>query len=63
MTDCKSAFYVEKILNYYDRSDRVLSMMKTRHDNYMNDYISVEYAKKDTELSWPIRLGVIHDEN
>ena len=51
MTDCKSAFYVEKILNYYDRSDRVLSMMKTRHDNYMNDYISVVYAKKDTELS------------
>ena len=29
----------------------------------MNDYISVVYAKKDTELSWPIRLGVIHDEN
>ena len=38
-------------------------MMKTRKDNDVTDCISAVYVEYDIELSWPIRSGVIYDEN
>ena len=38
-------------------------MMKTRQDNNMTDGISAFYIENDIELSWPIRLVIICDEN
>ena len=38
--------------------------MKTRQGNdLIDDRLGAFYAKKDIELSWPIRLGVICDKN
>lgn len=37
--------------------------MKTRHDNDMIDCIGVVYVENDNELSWPIKSGVVYDEN
>ena len=37
--------------------------MKTIQDNDMIDHIDVIYAKKETELSWPIELGMVCDKN
>ena len=36
--------------------------MKTKQDNEVTDLTSAN-AKNETELSWPIRLGVIYDKN
>ena len=38
-------------LNCYDRSKKVLSMMKTRQDNDVIDHTSAVYAKIITKLS------------
>ena len=38
-------------------------MAKTKEDNDVSDHIGVVYIKNDIELSWPIRLGVVLDEN
>ena len=37
-------------LNYYDQSDEVQSMMKTRHDNDAIDHIGAIYTEIGTEL-------------
>ena len=37
--------------------------MKTRHENYMTDYIDVVYAKNKTNLFWLIKLGADCDKN
>ena len=50
-------------LNFQDLSDRVWFGMKTRQDNDLTDCIGVFYGKNDIELSWPIRQGIICDEN
>ena len=38
-------------------------IMKTRHDNYMIDRTSVISIEYDIELSRPIELCTIYDEN
>ena len=50
-------------LNYWDLSDQVLSMMKTRQDNDMTNHIDTVYAKNDIELLWPIEPIVDCDKN
>ena len=37
--------------------------MKTRKDKNMINCTSAFYVENDTKLSWPIRLGVVYDEN
>ena len=39
------------ILNYHDRSDQVLIVMKTKQDNVMIDRTSVGYDENNIELS------------
>ena len=39
------------ILNYHDRSDQVLTVMKTKQDNVMIDRTSVGYDENNIELS------------
>ena len=51
------------ILNCRDLSDRVLFVTKTRQDNDMTSYISVVYAKNETELLGPIELGAVCYQN
>ena len=41
----------------------VRSVTKTRQDNDMTDCIGTIYVENETELSWPIKLGVVYDEN
>ena len=50
------------ILNYRDWSNRVQYVTITRKDNDVSDHIDAVYAENDTELSWPIGLGVDYDE-
>ena len=50
-------------LNYHYRLDKMQSIMKTRHDNYMIDRTSVISIEYDIELSRPIELCTIYDEN
>lgn len=40
----------------HDRSNQVLSMMKTIQDNYVTNHIDIDmvYAENEIELSWPI---------
>ena len=42
-------------LNYWDISNRVWYVNKTRQDNDMINPIGVVYTKNETELSWRIR--------
>ena len=37
--------------------------MKTKQDNDMTNHISAVYVENDTELSWPIGLGAVCEEN
>ena len=41
--DCTGAVYVKNILNFCDRSNWLLSVTKTRYDNYVTDHT---YAKQ-----------------
>ena len=50
-------------LNYHDKSDRVRSVTKIRHNNNVTDRIGTVYAENENELSWPIRQGVVYDKN
>ena len=50
-------------LSYHDQLDWVWFLMKTRLDNYMTDHIGLVYAKNDIELSRPIGLGAVCDNN
>ena len=50
-------------LNCRDRSNRVQSMTKTRHNNNMIDCLSVVHAKNYTKQLGLIEPGVICDEN
>ena len=51
------------ILDYYGRSERVPSVIKTRLDNDMTDRIGVVYTENGTKLSWSIESSVDCDEN
>lgn len=51
------------ILNYRDLFDRVLSVMKTRQDNDVIDFISVVYVEIEIELLAPIKPGVVCYQN
>lgn len=44
-------------------SDRVRYVMKTILDNNMTNRTREVYVENDIKLSWPIRLGVVIDEN
>ena len=50
------------ILNYYDRSNWVSIVTKTRYENYVTYRIDALYVKNETELSWPIRSGMVYHE-
>ena len=50
-------------LSCHDRSDQVLYVMKTRHDNDVTESIGVAYMENDTELSWSIRSGADYNKN
>ena len=57
-------WYIPKIkLSCRDQLDKVRSVMKTKWDNDMIDWIGVVYDKNKIELSWSIRPGVICDNN
>lgn len=50
-------------MNYYDRSERMWYITKSREDNDLTnrtDVISIEY---NIELSIPIGQGEVYDEN
>ena len=51
------------ILNFYDQSNWVFTLMKTRQDNYVTDRKDAVYAKNEIELLWLIESGTIYDEN
>lgn len=38
-------------------------VIKTKQDYELTDYAGAFYDKNDTELSWPIELGVDSDGN
>ena len=38
-------------------------MIKTKQDNYITDHTGFVYAKIETELSGPIKLGAVCYEN
>ena len=50
------------ILNYHYQLDQVPTVMKTRHDD-VTDHIGLVYTKTEIELSGPIWLGLVCDEN
>ena len=50
-------------LNCWDLYDWVQSVMKTKQYYVVIDHTGAVYTKNETELSWPIRLSVIRDEN
>ena len=54
---------LKMILNFYDWSNRVPTMTKTRNNNYVTNHIDMTYIENETELLWPIELGVVCDEN
>lgn len=47
------------ILNYRDRSNRVLSMTKTKLENYVIDCIDMVHVENETDLSWLIEPGTV----
>ena len=49
-------------LSNRERSDRVLFVTKTKHDNDMTDHIGLVYVENDIELLGPIGPGVVYDE-
>lgn len=60
----RQMWYTSKmILNCYDRSDQVLFVMKTKHNNDVIDCTDMVYAKNDIELPWLIESGVDSHEN
>ena len=50
-------------LSYSDWLNQVWSMSKTKQDNDVNDSIDLVYAKIKTQLSLPIWLDAVYDEN
>ena len=51
------------ILNFYDKSNWVSTLMKTGQDNYVTDRKDAVYAENEIELLWLIESGTIYDEN
>ena len=51
------------ILNCHDRSDQMSFVMKTRQNNNLIDRTGTVYAENKIELSWPIGLGGVYNEN
>ena len=49
--------------SFHTRSNRVLFFAKTKQDNDVTDCIGLVYSEIETELSRPIWLGVVYDEN
>ena len=47
------------ILNYRDRSNRVLSVTKTKLENYVIDCIDMVHVENETDLSWLIEPGTV----
>ena len=50
------------MLNYYDWSDRVSNVMKTKQDYDVIDRTGIIYAENETQLSWLIKSGAIWDK-
>ena len=61
-TNHTSPLHVETKLNYYDWSNGVWFMMKTRQDNDKIDRIGTIYAKIGTKMSWSIKQDTVYDE-
>ena len=53
----------KKIINNSDWLDWLWSMMKARQDKDMTNRTSAFYAENKTEMSWPIGLSAVCDEN
>lgn len=56
-------YMLKMTLSIHDQSDRVQSVMKTRHDNDVIDCIGQVYAKTKIRLLGPIWLGTVCDES
>ena len=50
-------------LNYHDRSNKMLSIMKSRNDNYVIDRIGMIFVKYFTDMLRPIRKCAVYDED
>ena len=50
-------------LNYYDQSERMQSIMKSRQDNVVISCTSVISIKYDAKLSRPIKQCAVHDKD
>ena len=50
-------------MSYRDRLDWMQFVRKTKHDNDLTNHVVVVYAENETELSGPIGLGAICNEN
>ena len=51
MTNLQVWFMLKPKLNFWDLSDRVCFVIKTREDNDVTDCIGVFYTQSDTKLS------------
>lgn len=49
-------------LSYHDRLDHVRSVMKTRQDNDVIDFIGLVYTEIEIKLSRPIWPGVVYNK-
>ena len=55
-------YYIEKKLNYHNRSDGVWSMTKSRQDNDVIDHTDSVYDEIKIEGSWPIKQDAVYHE-
>ena len=51
---------LKTILNYHDRLDRVLTLTKTKYENYASDRIDVVYTENEIDLLWLIRPNMVY---
>ena len=49
-------------LNSHDQSNKVRSMMKTREDNDVIDYIGAVYDEIGVDLSWLIQKDAVYHQ-
>ena len=52
----------KKKLNYHDLSNKVQSMVKTRHENDMTNCTCAIYGEIKTKFSWLIGQDVVYHE-
>lgn len=62
VTDCTSVVYVENHMELRGGSDRVLTKMKTRLENWTTEHTDAVYAKNENEQPRPIKSGSVWDE-